>query len=137
VRRVNPAGVISTVTTFPPSQFNYTAAAVQGLTRDMQGNIYASTSTSYVYKVSGYNSPVTISNIGGAVSASDSPYKMDVTFNLSGVVCPAKARVTIDTVTQYQQLCNAGDSAPTTGTVKFSVLGLNPKHGVHRKGLRG
>jgi hypothetical protein len=84
-----------------------------------------------VVKVSGYNSSAMVSNVSATVTANDPLYTMDVSFNLSGVVYPATARVTIGaSLTRYKPLCNAGDTAPTSGTVSaISVLSLNPETG--------
>jgi len=128
IRRINPSGSMSTVATLPASPFNGTADAVQGLARDMQGNLYVSGIVSRIYKITGYNSSASISSISAGITTGNPLYTMNVSFNLSGVVCPAKIRVTIgSSLTRYKQLCNAGDTAPTSGSVNnISVLSLNP-----------
>jgi hypothetical protein len=128
VYRVNPAGTKTTVASLPNNPYTGGATPVQGLARDLLGNLYVS-GGSKVYKVSGYNSPATVSSISTTVHTGAPMYAMDVSFNLSGVSCPATARVTIGTsLTRYNPLCSSGDPAPTSGTVSaISVLSLNPQ----------
>jgi hypothetical protein len=121
IRMVKTSGVISTVIGIP--------RPVVGLTRDLKGNLYASVDWDQIYKVTGNNSSATVSNVSSAVTPSNPLYTMNVSFNLSGVTCPAKARITIGAnLTRYKPLCSAGQSAPTSGTASaISVLSLNPQ----------
>jgi streptogramin lyase len=64
VRRVNPLGTMSTVA-------GGLGSSVAGVTRDLAGNIYASVQFDKIYKISGYNSSATVSNVNATVTAND------------------------------------------------------------------
>jgi len=123
VRKINPAGIISTVAAIEGS--------INGMDRDRYGNIYISTNWySKVYKITNA-STVAVGTPSAAVTPTTPMYKMKVSFGLTGVSCPAAASVNLPStnVRTTKTLCAVGETAPTSASVDVPVTSLNPETG--------